>query len=213
MHTWATITARSSSCGVTCDATWALGWSSVCFARSLNCTHKMHWLSVQYVHVCHTLQKIMQFSQATDNMDAKQNTNLVPEDQELTTRIVSPWICVQKEDGWLHKSSKWWNCPQVTEAGQQGVYKSSLTNFQVISRDIQDAFSKFHKIFMLQAIQYQNAGEVCNVYKWACDDELRSTLIIVPEIIVILFTRGLPYVQCTKNRLTCENYTANYKLV
>jgi len=30
-------------------------------------------------------------------------------------------------------------------------------------------------------------------------------------IIVILFTRGLPYVQRTKNRLTCENHTANYK--
>ena len=33
-----------------------------------------------------------------------------------------------------------------------------------------------------------------------CDDELRPTLITVPEIIVILFTRGLPYVQCTNNR-------------
>jgi len=31
---------------------------------------------------------------------------------------------------------------------------------------------------------------------------------LTPEIIVILFTRG----QCTKNRLTCENYTANYKI-
>jgi len=33
---------------------------------------------------------------------------------------------------------------------------------------------------------------------------------LTPEIIVILFTRGLPCVQCTKNRLTRENYTANY---
>ena len=66
--------------------------------------------------------------------------------------------------------------------------------------------------------------EVCNVDKWACVDELRPTLIIVPsnpitrgppifsvladsyrakmlttEIIVILFSRGLPYVQCAKN--------------
>jgi len=32
-----------------------------------------------------------------------------------------------------------------------------------------------------------------------------------PEIIVILFTWGLLYVQCTKNRLTCKNYTAGYK--
>jgi len=35
---------------------------------------------------------------------------------------------------------------------------------------------------------------------------------ILPEITVILFTGGLPYVQCTKNRLTCENCTANYKI-
>ena len=35
---------------------------------------------------------------------------------------------------------------------------------------------------------------------------------ILPEITVILFTRGLRYVQCTKNRLTCENCTANYKI-
>jgi len=41
----------------------------------------------------------MQFSQATDNMDAKQNTNLVPEDQELTTRIVSPWPVFRKSMG------------------------------------------------------------------------------------------------------------------
>jgi len=28
------------------------------------------------------------------------------------------------------------------------------------------------------------------------------------KIIVILFDGGLPYVQCIKNRLTCENYIA-----
>jgi len=43
------------------------------------------------------------------------------------------------------------------------------------------------------------------------DDELRPTLISVPEITVILFTRRLAYVQCTKNRPMCKNYTANYK--
>jgi len=26
-------------------------------------------------------------------------------------------------------------------------------------------------------------------------------------------TQGLAYVQCTKNRLTCKNYNANYKIV
>ena len=31
-------------------------------------------------------------------------------------------------------------------------------------------------------------------------------------LLVTLFTRRLPYVQCSKNRLTCENYTAVYKL-
>ena len=40
----------------------------------------------------------------------------------------------------------------------------------------------------------------------------RSSVINMPEIIVILFTGRLPCVQCTKNRLTCENYTANYKI-
>ena len=37
------------------------------------------------------------------------------------------------------------------------------------------------RFFTWQAIQYQNAGEVCNVYKWACDDELQPTLITVPS--------------------------------
>ena len=32
------------------------------------------------------------------------------------------------------------------------------------------------------------------------------------KITVILLTRGLPYVQSTRNRLTCENYIANYKI-
>ena len=36
---------------------------------------------------------------------------------------------------------------------------------------------------------------------------------LTPEITVILFTRGLPYVQCTNNCLTCENDTANYKIL
>jgi len=35
---------------------------------------------------------------------------------------------------------------------------------------------------------------------------------LTTEIIVILFTQGLPYVQCTKNHLTCEDYIANYKI-
>ena len=36
--------------------------------------------------------------------------------------------------------------------------------------------------------------------------------LLSPEIVVILFTRGLPYVRRIKNRLTCENYVANYKI-
>ena len=35
---------------------------------------------------------------------------------------------------------------------------------------------------------------------------------LTPDIIVILLTRWLPYVQYTKNRLTCENYVANYNI-
>ena len=63
-------------------------------------------------------------------------------------------------------------------------------------------------------MQYQNAGEVCNVYKWSCDDELRprSSLMLTPETIVILFTQGLPRVRCTKNHPTSDNYIANYKI-
>ena len=36
--------------------------------------------------------------------------------------------------------------------------------------------------------------------------------LLTPEIIVILLTRALPYVQCTENRPTCENYTGNYSI-
>jgi len=42
------------------------------------------------------------------------------------------------------------------------------------------------------------------------DDEFRATLIIV--LIYEKQTQGLVYVQCTKNCLTCENYTASYKI-
>jgi len=35
---------------------------------------------------------------------------------------------------------------------------------------------------------------------------------LTPEIIVILFTGGLLYVQCTKNRPTCKDYIASYKI-
>ena len=42
-----------------------------------------------------------------------------------------------------------------------------IINFQDISGI---HFFKFQKIFTWQAIQYQNTGEVCNVYKWACDE-------------------------------------------
>ena len=36
---------------------------------------------------------------------------------------------------------------------------------------------------------------------------------LTPEITVILFTRGLACAQCTNNCLTCENDTANYKIL
>jgi len=41
---------------------------------------------------------------------------------------------------------------------------------------------------------------------------INEHVMLTPEIIVVLFTRGLPYVQCTKNHLTCEKYIANYKI-
>jgi len=64
----------------------------------------------------------------------------------------------------------------------QGVYKSSLTNFQVIflKKIPEDFYVTSHT----------------------------RTL----DIIVILFTGGLPYVQCSKNRLMCENHAANYTI-
>ena len=41
-------------------------------------------------------------------------------------------------------------------------------------------------------------------------DKPYNIKMLSPEITVILFTRKLPHVQCTKNRLTCESYIANY---
>ena len=35
---------------------------------------------------------------------------------------------------------------------------------------------------------------------------------LTAEITVILFTQGLPYVQCTKNRPMRKNYIANYTI-
>jgi len=87
-----------------------------------------------------------------------------------------------------------------------GVYKSSLTNFQ-------DAFLKRpRKYFTWQAKQYQNAGEVCNVWGPPYLLVLYWAGMLTPEITVILFTRGLPYAQCTKNHPTWENYIASYKI-
>ena len=94
----------------------------------------------------------------------------------------------------------------------QGAYKSSVTNFQEISRI--HFFLNSRRFFTWQAIQYQNAGEVCNVwrpptFKFLVD--IYRAGMLTPEIIVILFTQGLSQVQCTKNRLTCENYS--YKTI
>jgi len=36
--------------------------------------------------------------------------------------------------------------------------------------------------------------------------------LLSPEIVLILFTRGLLCVQCAKNCTTCEYYTANYRI-
>jgi len=84
-------------------------------------------------------------------------------------------------------------------------------DFQKISRI---HFFKF-QIFTRPAIHYQNAGEVSNVWRptiFRVLADIYRAGMLTPEIIVILFTRGLPYVQCTENRLTCKNYIANYKI-
>jgi len=64
--------------------------------------------------------------------------------------------------------------------------------------DIRDTFfQKFQKIFMWQAMQYQYASKVCNVWGppmfWVPADIYWAEM-LTPEITVILFTRGLPYV-------------------
>ena len=43
-------------------------------------------------------------------------------------------------------------------------------------------------------------------------DKPYNIKMLTREIIVILFTQGLPYAQFTKNRVTCKNYIANYKI-
>ena len=77
------------------------------------------------------------------------------------------------------------------------VYQTSLTNFQQISgRYPWYIFLKFQKIFTWSQFAMS----------------INEHVTLTPEIIVILFTRRLPYVQCTKNRLTCKNYIANHKI-
>jgi len=83
--------------------------------------------------------------------------------------------------------------------------------------DIQGTFFfKFQKIFFTwQAIQHQNAG-VCkckfvisiNEHVMMSSDQCSS--LCHPTSLLIL--SGLPYAECTKNRLTCENYMAKYKI-
>ena len=137
----------------------------------------------------------------------------------LTIRYRVTWKTVQQWTSLCAASYIGWQCALPTSQAECArLYTGHLqiqpnkfpTDFQEISRI---HFLKFQNIFTRQAIQkYQNAGEVCNVYNWARDEELRPTLIIVSDIIVILFTGGLPYVQYTRNRLTCEHYIANYKI-
>jgi len=80
--------------------------------------------------------------------------------------------------------------------------KSSLTNFQEISR--MHFSKKFQKIFTWQAIQYKNAGEVCHVYKWACDaNPWDHSNPVYPS--TTLWT-------VYKNRPMCKNCTAKYKI-
>jgi len=73
----------------------------------------------------------------------------------------------------------------------QSVHKSSRTNFP---RDFQE----------ISRIDFYKIPE--DVYVTSH----RPTT--TREIIVILFTVGLSYVHCPKNRLTRENYIDNYKI-
>ena len=94
------------------------------------------------------------------------------------------------------------------ESSTQGVYTSSLTKFQDISKRYPGYILKnFQKIFTRQAIQYQNAGEVCHVDKWACDDELWPTLIILPSTMLI---KNFP-TALTKFQAISSISTSNFK--
>ena len=99
----------------------------------------------------------------------------------------------------------------------QGVYKNSLTNFKEISRRYPGyIFRESQKIFLCdKPYNSQNTGEVSHVmsqdlpflsFSWHLSGRDVNT-----KIKVIQFTWELPCVQCTKNRLLCENYNDNYK--
>jgi len=79
------------------------------------------------------------------------------------------------------------------------------TNFQKISRihnfKIPEDFYRFlHSDPVYLRTSYFSV--LADIYR---------AVMLAPEIIVILFTRGLPCVQCTRNLLTCENNIADYK--
>ena len=76
---------------------------------------------------------------------------------------------------------------------------------------------KFQKIFTWQAIWYKNACEVLQclqitMRRWALTNVTSSLCHPTRLLIHEQQTRGLPYVQCSKNRLTCENCIADYKI-
>jgi len=80
------------------------------------------------------------------------------------------------------------------------------TNFQKISRihnfKIPEDFYRFlHSDPVYLRTSYFSV--LADIYR---------AVMLAPEIIVILFTRGLPCVQYTRNLLTCENNIADYKI-
>jgi len=94
----------------------------------------------------------------------------------------------------------------------QGVCKSSLTNFQEISRRYPGYFFKSGRFVRYKAYNIKMQVKFIisiNEHVMMSSDQRHAYLQY--ENIVILFT-CLPYEQCTKNSLTCENYIANHKI-
>ena len=97
------------------------------------------------------------------------------------------------------------------------MYTSSLTNFQEISRRYPGyIFLNSRRFFCDKPYSIKMQVKfvmAINEHVMMVSSDQRSSLCHPTHLLIYKQqTQGLPYVQCTKNRLTCENYIANYKI-